>query len=147
MDIDQYIQKVQKEYANSAEKRDSKLITKINSLKEIQEEDKQPTLDEESEEGETTPGVKVAMDEKSVVMSERNRRLSTNFDENSNDVSTIPENKLQIHLKPVVSSFAPPAALLPNKAQESNLKSNLSSLIDKLKNQMILNASKQVKIA
>jgi hypothetical protein len=34
------------------------------------------------------------MDEKSVVMSERNRRLSTNFDENSNDVSTIPENKL-----------------------------------------------------
>lgn len=122
MDIDQYIQKVQKEYANSAEKRDSKLITKINSLKEIQEEDKQPTLDEESEEGETTPGVKVAIDEKSVVMSERNRRLSTNFDENSNDVSTIPESKLQIKnsarrfvdATPVVSTFAPPTAVLSN---------------------------------
>jgi len=53
-------------------------------------------------------------------MSERNRRLSTNFDDNSNDVSMILESKIQIKnsarrfddATPMASTFAQPTAVL-----------------------------------
>jgi hypothetical protein len=81
MDIDQYIKQAQREFLSLQDKRETKAISKCHTPKEIFEEDKLP------ETGMITPAGPTPHDNKSQLISERRRRLSTNFDDNSFDIT------------------------------------------------------------